>query len=444
MPEQKTKFDDGRWKHEIRKVSDLHPNPDNPRTITRETLKGLKRSMQKNGYTHRIIVDCHNMILSGHARWLVFKEQDPDAEIECMVAQRELTKEEIQEAVLGHNTLGGDWNIEDLQMKFEPIILEAYGLKVDLSDDLDTKEVVEVEVPDEVPTRVQPGDIWQLGDHRLICGDSTKAEDVEALMDGHKADLLLTDPPYNMNYQGAGNTEKSRRKGIMNDNMPEDEFEAFLTRFFACAYNSVKDGSTAYVFYKEMGYGTFMRAMKFGGFNYKQEIIWKKDQLVLGGAKYQNIYEPFLMGCKGDSIKTWNGGRKQVSVMDAIDLMGEEELRKAYKELLGSIETDVVQEERTKKNDKHPTMKPVKLLARLIRNSSNIGDSVLDLFGGSGSTMMACEQIGRKCYMNELDPHYASVIVQRWVEFTGKENQVFRINPDGTKTAYKDVLCEKA
>ena len=144
MPEQKTKFDDGRWKHEIRKVSDLHPNPDNPRIITKETLKGLKRSMQKNGYTHRIIVDCHNMILSGHARWLVFKEQDPNAEIECMVAQRELTKEEIQEAVLGHNTLGGDWNIEDLQMKFEPILLEAYGLVVDKSDDFDTKEVVEV------------------------------------------------------------------------------------------------------------------------------------------------------------------------------------------------------------------------------------------------------------------------------------------------------------
>lgn len=204
MPNQKTKFDDGRWKHEIRKVSDLHPNPDNPRTITKETLKGLKRSMQKNGYTHRIIVDCHNMILSGHARWLVFKEQDPNAEIECMVAQRELTKEEIQEAVLGHNTLGGDWNIEDLQMKFEPVLLEAYGLKVDMSDDFDTKEVVEVDTPEEVQTRVKTGDIWQLGDHRLICGDSTKQDDVDALLNENKADLLLTDPPYNMNYTGAG------------------------------------------------------------------------------------------------------------------------------------------------------------------------------------------------------------------------------------------------
>lgn len=419
MPEQKTKFDDGRWKHEIRKVSDLHPNPDNPRTITKETLKGLKRSMQKNGYTHRIIVDCHNMILSGHARWLVFKEQDPNAEIECMVAQRELTKEEIQEAVLGHNTLGGEWNIEDLQMKFEPILLEAYGLVVDKSDDFDTKEVVEVDVPDEadVQTRVKPGDIWQLGDHRLICGDSTKLADVEALLDGNKADLLLTDPPYNMIYTGAGG---GKAKAIMNDNMPEEEFEQFLTKFFAAAYEGMKDGATAYVFYKEMGHGTFMRGMKFGGFTYKQEIIWKKDQLVLGGSKYQGIYEPFLMGCKGDSVKIWNGGRKQVNVLAGIDLMSEEELRKAYKELLAQIETDVVEEERTKKNDKHPTMKPVKLLARLIRNSSNVGDSVLDLFGGSGSTMMACEQIGRKCYMCEMDPHYCDVIIERWEQMTGK------------------------
>lgn len=417
MP-QKTKFDDGTWKHEIRKISDLHPNPDNPRTITKETLKGLKKSMEKNGYTHRIIIDSHNMILSGHARWLVFKEKDPNAEIEVLAAQRELTEDEIKNAVIGHNIDGGEWNIEDLQMKFDPIMLQEYGLEVDKAEDFDTKEVEEVETPTEVQTRVKPGEIWQLGDHRLICGDSTKADDVNALLDGNKADLLLTDPPYNMNYTGAGG---GKAKAILNDNMPEDEFEKFLTRFFVCAYDGMKDGATAYVFYKEMGYGTFMRAMKFGGLTYKQEIIWKKDQLVLGGAKYQSIYEPFLMGCKGDSIKTWNGGRKQVSVMEGIDLMSEEDLRKAYKELLASIETDVVEEERTKKNDKHPTMKPVKLLARLIRNSSNVGDCVLDLFGGSGSTMMACEQIGRKCYTNELDPHYCDVIIERWEQYTGKK-----------------------
>ena len=203
MP-QKTKFDDGTWKHEIRKISDLHPNPDNPRTITKETLKGLKKSMEKNGYTHRIIIDSHNMILSGHARWLVFKEKDPNAEIEVLAAQRELTEDEIKNAVIGHNVDGGEWNIEDLQMKFDPIMLKEYGLEVDKVEDYDTKEVEEVETPEEVPTRVKQGEIWQLGDHRLICGDSTKEEDVVALLDGNKADLLLTDPPYNMNYTGAG------------------------------------------------------------------------------------------------------------------------------------------------------------------------------------------------------------------------------------------------
>lgn len=417
--EQKTKFDNGTRKHEIRKISDLHPNPNNPRVITKETLKGLKKSMQENGYTHRIIVDKDNMILSGHARWLVFKEKDPTAEIEVLAAQRELTEQEIKHAIIGHNVDGGEWNIEELQMNFADIASE-YDIIPDKSDDYDTKEVEEVDVPEEAPTRVQPGDIWQLGEHTLICGDSTNATHVQNLMAGRKADLLLTDPPYNMAYEGAGNS-KDRSRKILNDNMPEDEFETFLTTFYVCAEQAMKDGATAYVFYKEMGHGTFMRAMNTAGLTYKQEVIWKKDQLVLGGAKYQNIYEPFLMGCKGQSIKTWNGGRKQVSVLEGIDLMGEEELRKAYKELLASIETDVVEEERTKKNDKHPTMKPIKLLARLIRNSSNVGDLVLDLFGGSGSTLMACEQVGRKCCTNELDPHYCDVIIERWEQYTGKQ-----------------------
>lgn len=415
MPEQKTKFDDGRWKHEIRKVSDLHPNPDNPRTITRETLKGLKRSMQKNGYTHRIIVDCHNMILSGHARWLVFKEQDPDAEIECMVAQRELTKEEIQEAVLGHNTLGGDWNIEDLQMKFEPIILEAYGLKVDLSDDLDTKEVEEVEIPDEVPTRVQPGDIWQLGDHRLICGDSTKIEDIAKLMNGQKADLLLTDPPYNVDYKGSNGLK------IQNDNMENTEFEKFLTKAFVCADRAMKPGAVFYIWHADLEGYNFRKAVINTGWEIRQCLQWVKNSLVLGRQDYQWRHEPCLYGWKDGATHTWKGGRKQTTTPEAIDLMGEEELRKAYKELLESIDNSVIYEDKPKNNKEHPTMKPVKLLARLIRNSSNIGDSVLDLFGGSGSTMMACEQIGRKCYMSEMDPKYADVIIERWEQLTGKQ-----------------------
>lgn len=415
---QTTKFDDGTWKTELRKISDLKPNPKNPRTITKDTIKPLRQSMRDNGYTDRIMIDNHNMILSGHARWLVFKEEDPNAEIECLVAQRELTEEEKQRAIIGLNRDGGIDDITALQMDFDPVILAQYDITVDKSDEYNTKEIEEVEIPEDVETRVQPGEIWALGDHRLMCGDSTNPAHADKLMADKRANLVLTDPPYNMHYTGAGN---GKAKAILNDNMPEPEFQEFLTKFYKNAHDHMNPGATIYAFYKEMGWGSFMKCMKDGGLTFKQELIWAKDHLVLGGAKYQNIYEPFLMGCKGDSIKTWNGGRKQTSVLEGIDLMSHEDLLKAYKELIESIDTDIVREERTKKNDLHSTMKPIKLLARLIRNSSDVGDIVADFFAGSGSTLIAAEQTGRICYCNELDPHYCSVILERWEKFTGKK-----------------------
>ena len=415
---QNTKFDNGTWKTELRKISDLKPNPKNPRTITKDTIKPLRQSMRDNGYTDRIMIDNHNMILSGHARWLVFKEEDPNAEIECLVAQRELTEEEKQRAIIGLNRDGGIDDITALQMDFDPVILEQYDITVDKSDEYNTKEIEEVEIPDDVETRVKPGEIWALDDHRLMCGDSTNPAHADKLMADKRANLVLTDPPYNMHYTGAGN---GKAKAILNDNMPEPEFQEFLTKFYKNAYEHMITGATIYTFYKEMGWGSFMKCMKDSGLTFKQELIWAKDHLVLGGAKYQNIYEPFLMGCKGDSIKTWNGGRKQTSVLEGIDLMSHDDLLKAYKELIESIDTDIVREERTKKNDLHSTMKPIKLLARLIRNSSDVGDIVVDFFAGSGSTLIAAEQTGRIAYCNELDPAYCDVIITRWEKFTGKK-----------------------
>lgn len=414
---QTTKFDDGTWKTELRKISDLKPNPKNPRTITKDTIKPLRQSMRDNGYTDRIMIDNNNMILSGHARWLVFKEEDPNAEIECLVAQRELTEEEKQRAVIGLNRDGGIDDITALQMDFDPVILAQYDIQVDKSDEYNTKEIEEVELPEDVETRVKPGEIWALGDHRLMCGDSTNPAHADKLMADKRANLVLTDPPYNMHYTGAGN---GKAKAILNDNMPEPEFQEFLTKFYKNAYDHMTIGATIYAFYKEMGWGSFMKCMKDSGLTFKQELIWAKNQLVLGGAKYQNIYEPFLMGCKGDSIKIWNGGRKQTSVLEGIDLMSHEDLLKAYKELIESLDTDIVREERTKKNDLHSTMKPIKLLARLIRNSSDVGDIVADFFAGSGSTLIAAEQTGRIAYCNELDPAYCDVIITRWEKFTGK------------------------
>lgn len=425
--EQKTKFDNGTWKHEIRKISDLHPNPNNPRVITKETLKGLKKSMQENGYTHRIIVDKDNMILSGHARWLVFKEKDPTAEIEVLAAQRELTEQEIKHAIIGHNVDGGEWNIEELQMNFADIASE-YDIIPDKSDDYDTKEVEEVDVPEEAPTRVQPGDIWQLGEHTLICGDSTNATHVQNLMAGRKADLLLTDPPYNVGLGMDETPEEAKKRNrrtdgliIKNDKMEDIKFQEFLTTAFVVAESNMKPGAVFYIWHADSEGYNFRAACKTAGFQLRECLIWVKNSLVMGRQDYQWRHEPCLYGWKDGASHKWNGGRKQSTTIEAIDLMNEEELRKAYKELTEQIENSVIYEDKPKVNKQHPTMKPIKLLARLIRNSSNVGDLVLDLFGGSGSTLMACEQVGRKCCINELDPHYCDVIIERWEQFTGKQ-----------------------
>ena len=412
---QTTKFDDGTWKTELRKISDLKPNPKNPRTITKDTIKPLRQSMRDNGYTDRIMIDNHNMILSGHARWLVFKEEDPNAEIECLVAQRELTEEEKQRAIIGLNRDGGIDDITALQMDFDPVILAQYDITVDKSDEYNTKEIEEVEIPEDVETRVQPGEIWALGDHRLMCGDSTKIEDIDKLMNGEKANMLLTDPPYNVDYKGSNGLK------IQNDDMEDTKFQQFLTDAFNTANINMKNGASFYIWHADLEGFNFRKALINAELQLRECLIWVKNSLVIGCKDYQWKHEPCLYGWKDGASHTWNGGRKQTTAMEAIDLMNEEDLRKAYKELVEQLDTSVIYENKPAKNKEHPTMKPIKLMARLIRNSSNVGDIIIDLFGGSGSTLIACEQIGRKCYMNELDPHYCDVIIQRWEKFTGKK-----------------------
>ena len=279
----------------------------------------------------------------------------------------------------------------------------------------------EVELPEE--PKAKQGDIYQLGNHRLMCGDSTSVTDLDKLLNGNLADCVCTDPPYNMRYEGAGGTADSKRKKnrILNDKMPEAEFKKFMTDVYKTMFCGMKDGASCYVFYKEMGEGTFITSMKEAGITFKQELIWVKNQLVLGGSKYQNMYEPCLLGCKGKSIKFWYGARKQRSVIESIDLMTEEELREAIREITEEETVDIIRERKPLKNDVHPTMKPIKLIAKLLRNSTVDGDNVLDLFGGSGSTLIACEQLNRNCFMMELDPKYVDVIIARWEKFTGQK-----------------------
>lgn len=283
-------------------------------------------------------------------------------------------------------------------------------------------EVKEVPLPaeEEIKPRVKAGQIWRLGEHLLLCGDSTNPADINRLMGGLGADLVLTDPPYNMNYQGAGNSEPRRTQKIKNDHLPAKEFEAFLAKIYQNIFAALKEKGSFYVFYKELGKGVFITALERSGLTFKQQLIWLKNQFVLGGAKYQNIYEPCLFGCKGKSIGTWNGGRNKANAIEDFDFMNEEELRSAIKDLMAFLTPDIIRVDKPLKNDLHPTMKPIKLLAQFIENSSKKGDIVLDLFGGSGSTLIACEQLLRRCRAAEIDPHYCDVILTRWEKFTGK------------------------
>lgn len=416
----------------------------------------IRKSLQQLGAGRSIVIDSEGEIIGGNgvyqesqALGIPVKVIETDGSELVVVKRTDLKTDDEKRkklAVMDNSTSDtSEFEHDLLQADFDRTMLEEMGVEwVDPPVATAIEDVVEDDVPTEAPAMVEPGDIWQLGNHRLLCGDSTSIEQIERLMDGHKADLVVTDPPYNMNYTGAGNTEKAKRKGIMNDNMPESEFKVFLTNAYKAAMSAMKPGASAYVFYKEMGHGTFITSMLDSGMEYKQELIWVKDQLVLGGAKYQGIYEPFLYGYKPGGDIIWHGGRKQVNVIEDIEFMSKDEIKEAYRALVDSLNADIIRNERTKKNDLHPTMKPIKLLSRLIFNSSDPGQNVLDLFGGSGSTLMACEQMNRNCYMVELDPKYASVILQRYIDFTGKDGNVARINPDGTRTSYRDVVCERA
>ena len=263
-----------------------------------------------------------NIIVEGHGRLLAAKKLGMK-EVPCIRLDH-LTDEQRRAYALAHNRTAelSAWNMQILQDELSAIFdinMADFGFSVQEEE----KEVVEDDVPDVPENPVSKyGDIYQLGQHRLMCGDATKLRDVEILLAGESVDLVITDPPYNMGYEGAGNTKDRKSKRIMNDKLPESEFREFLNKAYLSYINSMKDGASIYVFYKELGNGIFMQEMRAAGLTYKQELIWAKDHFVLGGSKYQSMYEPCLMGCKGDRIAVWNGGRKQGSVVESIDLMG--------------------------------------------------------------------------------------------------------------------------
>ena len=298
--------------------------------------------------------------------------------------------------------------------------MSDFGFDLDLEDE-EEKEIIEDEVP-EVPEepKAKLGDIYQLGNHRLMCGDSTKEEDVAKLMNGEFADLVVTDPPYNVAI------ENSQGMTIKNDNMGNDEFLKFLTKAFKCLNMYLKNGGAFYVWFASREHINFEMALNNNGLYVRQELIWNKNSLILGRQDYQWKHEPCLYGWKDGDSHYFIDDRKQTTVIEDkkpdIKKMKKEEMQKLLEEIYSDkASTTIINEDKPSVNDLHPTMKPIKLIARQVKNSSKVKEKVLDLFGGSGSTIITCEQLDRKCYTMEFDPKYVDVIIERWENFTGQK-----------------------
>lgn len=386
-------------------TSTLHPYEKNTRKHEKLDVDNIARSIEKYGMNDAIGVwGENNTIVEGHGRWLACKKLG--IEMVPIIRLDHLSDEERREYGIAHNATA------ELSV-WDPLFLAEELKDLDLGDfdfdfglDLEAeeaKEIVEDEAP-EVDDKGEPiaklGDIWQLGRHRLMCGDSTSVEDVEKLMDGELADLLITDPPYNVAL-GMGESKEVARKRkrridglvVKNDRMEDSEFRQFLANAFFAADNVMKPGAVFYIWHADKEGYNFMGACVDIGWKVRQCIIWNKNIMILGRQDYQQKHEPCLYGWKEGAGHLWASDRKQ---------------------------TTVINWDKPAKSEIHPTMKPVGLFDYQIKNNTKGGDVVLDLFNGSGTTIMACEQNGRIAYAMELDPRYVDAAIKRWEIFTGE------------------------
>lgn len=419
---------------EKRAVTDLVHADYNPRKKLTEAdaeYQKIKRSLEEFGYVDPIIINSDNTIIGGHQRATVL-EALGYTEIDVVVVDMDKTKEKALNVAL--NKISGEWDFEKLQILLEELQQEMDATITGFDDediqrmlenmqDLEADEdgfntedaLEEIEEPES-----KLGNVYQLGEHRLMCGDSTDEAAIKKLMNGDVADLLLTDPPYNVDV------ENSDGMKIMNDNMDNASFKNFLTSAFKAADASMKPGAAYYIWHADSEGYNFRTACVSVGWEIKQCLIWNKNNFNLGRQDYQWKHEPCLYGWKDGAAHYFVDDRTQATVIEdkAINLkkLKKEEMLELLQNIFSEkISTTVINEDKPTANSEHPTMKPIKLLARLIKNSSKQSDIVLDTFGGSGSTMIACEQLNRRCYMMELDPRYCDVIIDRWEQFTGEK-----------------------
>ena len=403
-------------KIETMKVKDLIPYEKNAKRHNRTQIMNVAESIRRFGFAQPLVVDKDNVLIIGHCRLLAAKHlQIREVPV---VKMENLTDEEVKELRLLDNKLNeSEWDMELLAEELKGLDLEGFDIDWELPEEEPEPEIIEVDVPEEPEPICKKGDIWKLGDHTLICGDSTDTHTIETLMNGEKADLLLTDPPYNVNYS-------SKAGKIQNDNMTDAAFIEFLKKAFTAANENLKAGASFYIWHADNKGYEFREAARQIGWQVRQNLIWVKSSFTLGRQDYQWQHEPCLYGWKDGAAHFFIDRRNLTTVIeDQIDLdkMKKEDMKKLLEQIYEETPTTILRAEKPAHSDLHPTMKPIKLMAKQVNNSTKAGGLVLDIFGGSGSTLMACEQMNRRCYTAELDPHYADVIIARWEEFTGRK-----------------------
>lgn len=397
-------------------ISQLVPYVNNARTHSDAQVKKLRASLREFGFINPVIIDSEYNVIAGHGRILAAKEEGIE-KVPCVFVDY-LTPAQKKAYILADNRMAMDagWDEELLRVEIEALQAESFDVGLTGFDEKDIAELFaggdddaqddDFDVDEELqkPPVTKSGDVWLLGHHRLICGDSTKAETYEVLMDGKKANLVVTDPPYNVNYEGSAGK-------IQNDSMNEEAFERFLFDAYTQMNATMAEDASIYVFHSDSHGLAFRKAFEDAGFYLSGCCIWKKQSLVLGRSPYQWQHEPCLYGWKKKGKHQWYSDRKQTTIWEF---------------------------DKPKKNGDHPTMKPIPLIAYPIKNSSMSNCIVLDPFGGSGSTLIACEQLGRICHTIELDEKYCDVIVKRYIEQVGSAEGVSVVR-DGVTVRFEDL-----
>jgi DNA modification methylase len=389
----------GAMKVEIWPIENLIPYARNPRHIPQSAINKVTTSIREFGFRQPIVVDQNGVIIVGHVRLLAAQQLEL-TKVPVHVAT-ELTVAQVNAYRLADNRTNEEatWDMEALafelaNLKLEEFDLDLTGFNLDEIDELLADKTEGLTEEDEAPpvpefAITDPGDLWILGNHRLLCGDSTSMDAVEHLMGGQKADLVFTDPPYNVDYEGY--TEEKLK--IQGDQMTPERFQQFLASVFSSYLSALKPGGSMYVCHPSSWQREFQGALELSDFEVRCQIIWAKNTFAWGFGRYKFQHEPIFYCHRKGQSDPWYGDKSQSTLW---------------------------QEKKPAANRLHPTMKPVELIERALVNSSKAGDFVLDLFGGSGSTLIACEKMGRSSRLMELDPKYCDVIVKRWQDFAGK------------------------